>query len=129
MPATDAVVASIPTPKVKPRDIPAAQPSTPYQEWAADFRQRLLEQKAFSAGFLDAQLADLRLIERAIELDRRQPERTLTHGQYLERVVSETRKRQGIDRFARYRDALAAVEAEYGVPAEIITALWGIETS
>ncbi|MBV6632543.1 MAG: lytic murein transglycosylase [Alphaproteobacteria bacterium] len=128
--APDGELAAIPTPKVKPDDIPpAAAPSGPYERWAADFRSRLLAKGEFSAEFLDEQLADLKLIQRAIELDRRQPERTLTHAEYLTRVVSQTRTNQGIDRFKRYREDLRAAEEKFGVPAEIVTALWGIETS
>lgn len=123
-------VAGIPTPRVKPSDIPPAQVGqSPYEEWAAGFQSRLMADGKFSQAFLNRQMADLRFVDRAVELDRRQPERTLTHAEYLERVVSQTRTNQGIDRFTRHRETLAEVEAEFGVPAEIITSLWGIETS
>ena len=36
--------------------------------------------------------------------------------------------RQGRERLARWRETLDAIEARYGVPAEIVVAIWGKET-
>jgi membrane-bound lytic murein transglycosylase B len=63
-----------------------------------------------------------------VELDRRQPEFTLTLEQYLSRVVSERRVRKGRQRLVKHREILREVSAKFGVQPRFILALWGIET-
>ena len=84
--------------------------------------------KGITEATLDLALADLRPIPRVIELDRRQPEFSLTYDEYMGRVVSPARVRKGRLRLARHADLLAKVEARYGVQPRFVVALWGIET-
>jgi membrane-bound lytic murein transglycosylase B len=120
-------------PTSKPASKPAAEVSgglgSGFDKWLADFKVEAAAKHGFSEDFLNSVFTNARFVERVIELDKRQPESTLTHKTYLERVVSERRIREGRANFAANRKALLAVEQKYGVPAEIITALWGIETS
>ena len=88
-----------------------------------------MAQGAFEREFLAKNLSDLKFLPRVIELDRKQPEGTLTHAEYLRRVVSDQRINTGKARFREHRAVLREIEEIYGVPAEIITSLWGIETS
>ena len=67
-------------------------------------------------------------IERVIELDRKQPEFTLTFRQYLDRVVPPARQEKGRLRLKENRAALEKAAHDHGVQARFITALWGIET-
>lgn len=82
-----------------------------------------------SARTLDVALAGISPIARIIELDRRQPEGRLTFAQYRTNVVSQRRIRDGRARLARHRAILDQVAEAYDVPARVIVALWGIETS
>lgn len=82
-----------------------------------------------SSGILDAALRDVRLIDDVVEADRRQPERRITFAEYRRRVVSADRIRDGRDLLARHRDLLARVEDRFGVPSEVMVALWGIESN
>ncbi len=66
--------------------------------------------------------------QRVIELDRKQPEFTLTWDQYRARVVSEARIAKGRDLFARHRTLLARVSEKYGVGAVPIMGIWGLES-
>ncbi|MEO0391816.1 MAG: lytic murein transglycosylase [Pseudomonadota bacterium] len=118
-------------PSVKPAPAPTQAPALGdgFQSWLEDFKDRQQAANNFEASFLEQNLNDLSFLPRVIELDRRQPEGTLTHAEYLRRVVSAQRISQGQAQFQEHRAALAEVEQAYGVPAEIITALWGIETS
>ena len=112
--------------------VPAPKPETElagFAKWVNGFKVDTAKTGKFTAEFLDTALTNVRFIPRVIELDRRQPESTLTHATYLDRVVGAVRIREGRENFRENRDALMAVEAKYGVPAEVITALWGIETS
>ena len=84
--------------------------------------------RGIRAQTLDAALNDVRPIERVIELDRKQPESTLTFAEYLERVVPEPRVELARRKFAENRDLLEAVERRFGVEAEFVVALWGVES-
>jgi lytic murein transglycosylase len=64
-----------------------------------------------------------------IRLDRNQSEFTRTIWDYLDSAVSDSRVRNGREALARHRSTLAAIERRYGVPAEIVVAVWGLESS
>ena len=68
-------------------------------------------------------------IPRVIELDRSQPEVTITFAQYIERVVPESRVAKGRELLAAHRELIAPIGRKYGVPPRFIVALWGIETN
>jgi membrane-bound lytic murein transglycosylase B len=79
-------------------------------------------------GTLDKALAGLKPIPRVIELDRRQPEFTLTFKQYLQRVVNARRVKIGKQRLAEHRQLLERIAKKYKVQPRFMVALWGIET-
>jgi membrane-bound lytic murein transglycosylase B len=64
-----------------------------------------------------------------IELDRKQPEFTMTFGEYLGKVVPESRARKGRKKFAENRELLEKIGTQYGVQPRFIVAFWGIETN
>lgn len=66
---------------------------------------------------------------RVLELDRRQPEFSQPFKNYLDGRVTDQRIRQGQLALQRNADLLKRVEAEYGVPANILVAFWGLETN
>jgi membrane-bound lytic murein transglycosylase B len=77
---------------------------------------------------LDKALTGIEPIPRVIELDRKQPEFTLTFKKYLERVVNDRRARLGRAKLVEHRELLEAVSRKYKVQPRFIIALWGIET-
>lgn len=81
-----------------------------------------------SEATLDRAFKDLHLNSRVIELDRRQPEFTLTFEQYVNRVVPGSRVQKGKEKYREHRKLLQKVGKEYGVQPRFIVALWGIET-
>ncbi len=85
--------------------------------------------KGISDTTLYRSLVDVKPIPRIIELDRKQPESTITFAQYQKRIVSQTRIKNGRARLAQHRDLLEKVGAEFGVQPRFIVALWGIETN
>jgi membrane-bound lytic murein transglycosylase B len=68
-------------------------------------------------------------IPRVIELDRRQPETTITFDQYLERVVTPQRIAEGRQRLDDNRELLKEISQRYGVQPRFIVALWAIESN
>jgi membrane-bound lytic murein transglycosylase B len=99
-----------------------------FDQWLGDLRADALAQ-GITAATLDRSLADIAPIPRVIELDRRQPETTLTFAEYIDRVVTPQRREDARERFGENRALLGEVAARYGVEARFIVALWGIETN
>lgn len=84
--------------------------------------------KGISDATLDAAFAGVEPISRVIELDRRQPEFTLTFKKYMQRVVNDRRVRIGKQKLAEHRELLAEISRKYKVQPRFIVALWAIET-
>ncbi|MBL28939.1 MAG: lytic transglycosylase [Rhodospirillaceae bacterium] len=105
-----------------------AEPAQPFEAWLVDLRT---EARGLGIGeaTLDAALAGVEPIPRVIELDRKQPESTMTAAQYLDRVVSDARISAGRKQLAQHRRQLEEVGAKFGVQPRYIVALWGIETN
>jgi len=99
-----------------------------------DFATWLRELRTEAAGLgiraptLDAALSGLRPLPRVIELDRKQPEDTLTYAQYMERMLPASRVQKGLQRLREHRALLQPISARYGIPPGVIVALWGMET-
>ena len=74
-------------------------------------------------------LANAQWQPRVVELDGAQPEFTRTPWAYLDSAVSAQRVAQGRAKLAEYASPLESAAARYGVPAEVITAIWGMESN
>jgi membrane-bound lytic murein transglycosylase B len=82
-----------------------------------------------STATLDSALGGIKFLPRVIELDRRQPEFTLTFDQYVSRTVSVQRVKAARAHYQENKALLDAVAKHYGVQARFIVAFWGIETN
>ena len=107
--------------------IPGAA-GTEFATWLEGLRGEA-RTKGVSESTLERALAGVEPIQKVIELDQRQPEGRMSFVEYKRRVVSRARIAEGRRLLAEHRSLLRDVEARYGVPAEIIVALWGIESS
>lgn len=107
---------------------PAAAAEEDFSSWLAGMRQ-----EAIAAGIhpatVDLAFNGLQPIPRVIELDRKQPEGTVTFADYVNRVVSPERRKTARARLQENRALLDAVGRRYHVQPRFIVALWGIETS
>jgi len=108
--------------------LPARAAEEDFAVWLAGLRQDALAQ-GIRPATLDRALTGLEPLPRVIELDRQQPETTVSYADYLRRVVSPERCQAARDRLAENRALLAAVGKRYGVQPRFIVALWGIETA
>ena len=98
-----------------------------FQIWLGKLRVEA-EGKGIPLSILDEALAGIQPIPRVIELDRRQPEFTLTFTQYRDRVVPQSRIKKGRVKYQENRDLLEEIGGKIGVQPRFIVALWGIET-
>lgn len=105
----------------------AANPK-PLGLWIEEFKAEARTQ-GITEKTLDVAFKNFTLIQRVIDLDRRQPESTRTFTQYIDSVVPASRVNEGKRLLNENRALLTQVSQEYGVPANVIVALWGIETS
>ncbi len=105
---------------------PAAAES--FTAWLARFRQEA-RGEGISSATLARALDGVRYRPRVIELDRSQPEFVRPIWQYLDSAVSAQRVTTGRARLAEHRDTARRMEQRYGVPAEVIVAIWGIESN
>jgi membrane-bound lytic murein transglycosylase B len=98
-----------------------------FNAWLADFKPR-----AVAAGVpqavVDRELDGLTPNPRVISLDGRQPEFSKPVGDYIKGVISDDRVAVGRAK----RDALPflpTVESRYGVPRDILLAVWAMESA
>jgi membrane-bound lytic murein transglycosylase B len=97
-------------------------------QWVVAFRPRALA-AGIAPATLDLALPGIRYNEGVIEKDRNQAEFTRTIWDYLDSAVSDLRVENGKAALSQHRRTLDRLEAVYGVPAEVITAVWGLESS
>ena len=124
--------ASAQTPQANSSPSPAAPGDTErdqrFARWVAEFST-----SARSAGISEATLRlafdEVRFIPRVVEQDSAQPEFTRAVWDYLHSAVSAQRIARGQDRLLQSRPAIDAAAARYGVPAEILVAIWGMESN
>jgi lytic murein transglycosylase len=122
--------------EAKPAPKPA-KPSAPpeplaFDAWLDEFRR-----DALAAGLrpetLDRELSGLVPDPRVIALDGAQPDRTavspLTFADYRAKQLTPSRVERGRRLRSDLSATLSSVEAQFGVPAEILLAIWGKETS
>ncbi|HEY5622237.1 MAG TPA: lytic murein transglycosylase [Gammaproteobacteria bacterium] len=108
--------------------LPARAQVPEFSVWLEELRAEAIA-AGISEATVNTALADVALIERVTELDRNQPEFTITFWDYLDRVVSDARINQGRERLASHRELLADVSERYGIPEEILVAAWAIESN
>ncbi len=110
----------------------ACAPMAPSQEefarWLEDVKRDAAAEGISEATLNDA-FADAQYIPRVIELDRKQPEKTQTIEEYLEKIVSDKRIKDGRAAMAEHKQLLDKIGKEYHVAPKYIVALWGIETN
>jgi membrane-bound lytic murein transglycosylase B len=99
-----------------------------FPQWISAFRQEAAA-AGISQSTINAALSDVKYLPRVIELDRKQPEGTMTFAQYRKKIVSDIRISQGREMITKHKDLLNRVAQQYGVQPQYIVALWGIETS
>ena len=86
------------------------------------------KRQGISQKTLDSSLIGIKPIPRVIELDRKQPEFTLTFAEYLKRFVPDRRIRIGKSKLKEHKELLREISSKYGVQSRYIVALWGVET-
>lgn len=108
--------------------LPAHAQTQDFATWTSGVRAEAIG-RGVSPTIFDEAFAGVVPIERVIELDRSQPEGTISFQTYVDRIVSQSRIDQGRRLLAQHRPLLEQVGAKFGVQPRFIVALWGIETN
>ena len=125
------VVIVKPKPKPAPQPKPAPEPKATYSsfsEWKSDFSTRAVNQ-GYNAYDVSRILDSAQLNSQVISLDSNQAEFVKMPWDYADSAVSGGRISTGKSKFNDQRSLLSRLESQYGVNAEIITAIWGMESS
>ena len=124
--ATMALLASL-VAAVVAQDAPATVQAD-FGVWLQGVRAEAL-QRGISASTVERALKDLEPEPVVVARDRAQPEHVQSLDDYLaERLASKTLKSAN-EKHKKYQEVLARIEARYGVPAEVLIAVWGIESN
>jgi lytic murein transglycosylase len=111
-----------------PTESSEVEHSQKFARWVLEFST-----SARAAGIDEATLHsafdDVRFIPRVTELDSAQPEFTRTVWDYLDSALSTQRIARGQDKLGQLRPVVEPIAARYGVPAEVLVAIWGMESN
>lgn len=112
------------------RAAPEAWPKVPnagFSAWLQGFRPR-----AAAAGITETTLArsfgSIGFIPKVIERDRNQTEFKRSLQDYLQIAASDERIATGQQKLRQVGATLSAIETRYGVPANVVCAIWGLES-
>lgn len=118
VPATEAVRVPVPKPEEDAK----------FYAFLKGFRAEARE-AGIRAATYDAAVDGITLNERVRELNEKQPEFVKPIWEYLEIAASDDRIAKGREVLAAYRNFFDGLEAKYGVPREIVAAIWGLESN
>jgi membrane-bound lytic murein transglycosylase B len=104
-----------------------AHAQQPFDEWLADLHAEA-RGRGYSDDLLTQALTGLTPLQRVIASDRKQPEVVLTFDEYFRRRVTLPVIADGRDLAGRHQEILGRVRDAYGVPPNVIVAIWGLET-
>jgi membrane-bound lytic murein transglycosylase B len=132
--ATSATADQVRAPEVSIRPVARAEiPVTAsanlgFDRWIAGFRDRAMADGIRPATF-DAAFGTIRFNADVVGRDRNQSEFTRQIWDYLDSAVSADRVSNGRAAFQSRAPLFAEIEARYGVEAEVVAAIWGLESA
>jgi membrane-bound lytic murein transglycosylase B len=105
----------------------AISASAAFNQIVSGIRREAL-QKGVSQATLDRAFANIEPIDSLKRLENYQPERVQSFVEYFRGRVTPARIERGQRLMREHADILAAAERTYGVPAQYIVAIWGMES-
>lgn len=102
--------------------------ATTFESWLNGFKSRAYQQGISNQTMIEA-FRNIKPSRKVIELDGKQPEKKIGFDEYVRRTITRDRISSGQALLRQHWTTLHRIERQYGVPAEYVVALWGIETS
>lgn len=104
---------------------------TNFGQWrtVSEFIDQMSQQHGFDSAVLHAQFARAHYLENVVKLINPPPvNKEKNWTAYRQRFIEQVRIKAGATFWSQHEEALARAEAQYGVPAEIIVGIIGVET-
>lgn len=118
----------IPPPVVQPKPPVPAMRYPSFASWKADFIERAAS-RGFNRADLNQLLSGAEYNEQVVSSDKNQAEFAKMPWDYLDGVLASSRVNGGKQKYNGNNSLLMQMENRYGVPASIVTAIWGMESS
>lgn len=112
----------------KTGEFQVAQSQSGFERWVKSFRQQALA-RGITAKTFDRAFRGVKLNQRVVKLDRKQAEFSRQIWDYLDTATSPKRVSNGQANFNAQSRVLKQIERKYDVDAEVIVAIWGLESS
>ena len=104
-----------------------AVPNAGFDAWVAAFKGRAQAQ-GIDPQVVDRAFRGAGFLPGVVERDRNQTEFTRTLEDYLAIAASDERVSKGRANARRHAGTLSRIEQRFGVPPEVVTAVWGLES-
>lgn len=102
--------------------------TTPFTQVVNSIRQEALS-RGISATTVDSVLKNIQPVPGLRKLEYYQAETVKSYEDYHRSTVTQARIDKGRQMMRDHADVLAEIEKQYGVPANVIVAIWGMETN
>lgn len=109
-----------------PQFRPQANPK--YDAWVASFQNRA-KSSGISQTTLNAAFKNAGYLAGVVERDRNQTEFARSLEDYLAIVSPQEKVTAGRSKLKKNARLLSAIESRYGVPANVVAAIWGVESN
>lgn len=132
-PAAEAVPAptseaEVTAPISTPAEAEALSQEARHALWKTDFTNRAIA-KNYDAALVRSVISPAKINPLALERDANQPEFTKPVWSYVDNAASPARITGGQNKMTEVDPVLDQIEVQYRVPREILTAIWGLESS
>ena len=107
---------------------PCGNTSAGFETWVADFKKQAASQ-GISARAISSGLDGVSYDPNIIRLDRGQRSFKLSFEQFYARRVSSSLLSRAKQKMSENAGLLSRIEQRFGVPPQIIVAIWGLETN
>jgi peptidoglycan lytic transglycosylase B len=107
--------------------VPQPDPATRFRNFVQDFRAEAIA-AGIPAELYDRATSNISLNPRVEQLNLSQPEFVRPVWDYLESTITDARVNRGRELIGVNADLFARLQQTYGVPTEVMTAIWGMET-
>jgi lytic murein transglycosylase len=98
-----------------------------FDAWLRGFRAEAADSGISERAIADG-LAGVRFDAAIVKKDRAQGVFTQDFLTFSDRMVNGSRLKSGAANIAKYKNVFARIEKEFGVPAAVLVAFWGLET-
>lgn len=105
----------------------SCQKEASFDAWLRSFREEAA-QSGISERAIAEGLAGVRFDPAIVKKDRSQGVFTQDFLTFSDRMVNGSRLKTGAVNIARYKNVFSRIDKEFGVPAPVLVAFWGLET-